>query len=124
MYYCGQPQVLLTSAAKGASWTTPTIALQAEEWLEGLLLIDVGAVVAGGGAPTLDLILYTSHDGISWYLYPALTIPQIAAAQANTKLTAIKITNFGKYIGLYGTYAAGGGAGGSIVAGVRFVGKG
>lgn len=59
---------------------------------EAILLLNVTA--ASGTSPTLDIKIQTSHDNSDWY-DTGTAFTQITAT---SKPSALKVTNFGKYV--------------------------
>lgn len=87
---------LLSSGLKTAA-TAQSTAFEVSAYNEAQIFVDV---TAEAGTSTLDIIIQTSPDNVTWYTHT--TIAQITA----TGQTRQAITNFGKYVRIY--YTVGG----------------
>ncbi|MFA5423043.1 MAG: hypothetical protein WC374_04230 [Phycisphaerae bacterium] len=85
-----------SSGVKTAA-TSQTSAFDVSAYSEGQIFVDV---TAESGTSTLDIIIQTSPDNVTWYTHT--TISQITA----TGQTRQAITNFGNYLRIY--YTVGG----------------
>lgn len=86
----------LSSGLKSAA-TVQSTAFDVSAYAEGHICVDV---TAEAGISTLDIIIQTSPDGVTWYTHTV--IGQITA----TGQTIAEVTNFGKWLRIY--YTVGG----------------
>jgi len=86
----------LSSGIKTAA-TSQSSTFDVSAYTEGQIFVDV---TAEGGSSTLDIIIQTSPDNVTWYTHT--TISQITA----TGQTRAAVSNFGNYMRIY--YTVGG----------------
>ncbi|MCE5212987.1 MAG: hypothetical protein LLG40_15705 [Deltaproteobacteria bacterium] len=89
--------ITLSSSGLKTAATSQTSAYDVSAYSEGQIFVDV---TAEGSVSTLDIIIQTSPDNVTWYTHT--TMSQITA----TGQVRQAITNFGNYIRIY--YTVGG----------------
>lgn len=111
MPYYTIPETIVPSAAQTASGQSNPI--EASEYLEAHALLDV--TVVAGTAPTLDVVIETSPDKVSWFTHTTFTQKTVVGKDFKT------LSNLGRFLRVRWTI---GGTTPSFTFSLTLVGKG